>query len=179
MFLRLLQPEWSPVMAEISRRFLSEFDFRNEAVALGEVRANLQSRPRIDDVDVEVPEPLPELSSRRIVTMAYLPNTIKLADWGKARAGSIPWYAPWRAILLQRRLSRTVRALLAYHGQEILLDGVFNGDPHPGNLLVLDDDPRHIGLIGETGAKEQSDYTYAQLFLCDLLRSSLYGYFRT
>ena len=127
LFLRLLQPEWSPVMAEISRRFLSEFDFRNEAVALGEVRANLKSRPRIDDVDVEVPEPLPELSSKKIVTMRYLPNSEKLADWGKARAAALPRYAPWSGYLLRRRLRRTVVALLAYHGQEILLDGVFNG----------------------------------------------------
>eukprot|EP00518_Triparma_eleuthera_P001630 CAMPEP_0182460052 /NCGR_PEP_ID=MMETSP1319-20130603/5025_1 /TAXON_ID=172717 /ORGANISM="Bolidomonas pacifica, Strain RCC208" /LENGTH=491 /DNA_ID=CAMNT_0024659091 /DNA_START=24 /DNA_END=1499 /DNA_ORIENTATION=+ len=166
-FLRLLQPEWSPVMAEISRRFLSEFDFRNEADALGEVRANLLLRPRIDDVVVEVPEPLPDFSSRRIVTMAYLPNSVKLADWGKARVGSLRWYAPWTAVLLRRRLRRTVRALLAYHGQEILLDGVFNGDPHPGNLLVLDDDPRKIGLIdyGQTTrlAKER------RLLLCELV----------
>ncbi|KAH8052304.1 ABC1 family-like protein [Aureococcus anophagefferens] len=130
------QPEWSPVMAEISRRFLSEFDFRNEADALGEVRANLRSRPRVDDVDVEVPEPLPELSSRKIVTMAYLPDGVKLAEWGKKRFGAIPWYNPWAKVAL-RGGSGARCALLAYHGQEILLDGVFNGDPHPGNLLLV------------------------------------------
>ncbi|KAH8047963.1 serine/threonine kinase [Aureococcus anophagefferens] len=110
-FLRLLQPEWSPVMAEISRRFLSEFDFRNEADALGEVRANLRSRPRVDDVDVEVPEPLPELSSRKIVTMAYLPDGVKLAEWGKKRFGAIPWYNPWAKVALRGRLRRTTTRL--------------------------------------------------------------------
>ena len=166
-FLRLLQPEWSPVMAEISRRFLSEFDFRNEADALGEVRANLRSRPRVDDVDVEVPEPLPELSSRKIVTMAYLPDGVKLAEWGKKRFGAIPWYNPWAKVALRGRLRRTVRALLAYHGQEILLDGVFNGDPHPGNLLVLGDDPRRIGLIdyGQTTRLSEP----RRLLLCELV----------
>ena len=35
--------------------------------------------------------------------------------------------------------------LVQVHGREILLDGCFNGDPHPGNILLLDDG--RIGLI--------------------------------
>ena len=42
-------------------------------------------------------------------------------------------------------LSRLVRTLVRVHGCQLLLDGVYNADPHPGNVLVLPDG--RLGLI--------------------------------
>ncbi|CAL1167374.1 unnamed protein product [Cladocopium goreaui] len=36
--------------------------------------------------------------------------------------------------------------LMAIHGQQILIDGCFNADPHPGNILLLEDG-QTLGLI--------------------------------
>lgn len=36
--------------------------------------------------------------------------------------------------------------LMAIHGQQILIDGCFNADPHPGNILLLEDG-HTLGLI--------------------------------
>ncbi|EOD19899.1 hypothetical protein EMIHUDRAFT_444785 [Emiliania huxleyi CCMP1516] len=42
-------------------------------------------------------------------------------------------------------LSRALRTLVRVHGVAMLLDGVYNADPHPGNVLLLPDG--RLGLI--------------------------------
>jgi aarF domain-containing kinase len=42
-------------------------------------------------------------------------------------------------------LADILQTLLEVHGHEIFIDGVFNGDPHPGNVLLLPDG--RLGLI--------------------------------
>ena len=39
----------------------------------------------------------------------------------------------------------TIRTLFEVHGHQLLLDGFFNGDPHPGNIMLCDDG--RLGLI--------------------------------
>lgn len=39
-----------------------------------------------------------------------------------------------------------MEAVMAVHGEQVLADGVFNADPHPGNVLLLRDG-RTLGLI--------------------------------
>ena len=36
--------------------------------------------------------------------------------------------------------------LMSIHGQQVLKDGCFNADPHPGNILLLEDG-KTLGLI--------------------------------
>ena len=36
-------------------------------------------------------------------------------------------------------LSQVLRVLIQVHGTQMLLDGVYNADPHPGNVVVLED----------------------------------------
>jgi len=43
-------------------------------------------------------------------------------------------------------LPTMMETLMAVHGQQIFADGVFNADPHPGNILLLRDG-RTLGLI--------------------------------
>lgn len=42
-------------------------------------------------------------------------------------------------------LGRAIRTLVRVHGVAMLLDGVYNADPHPGNVLLLEDG--RLGLI--------------------------------
>ena len=39
-----------------------------------------------------------------------------------------------------------LETLLKVHGHQILIDGIFNGDPHPGNILLLNNSNK-LGLI--------------------------------
>ena len=56
-------------------------------------------------------------------------------------------------------LSRLVRTLVRVHGCQLLLDGVYNADPHPGNVLVLPDGRLGLidyGMVGRLSAAERT-----------------------
>ena len=60
--------------------------------------------------------------------------------------------------------------ILLIHGHEILVDGYFNGDPHPGNLLLLrkPDGSPQIGLIDYGQVKrldKQTRHLFAKLII--------------
>jgi aarF domain-containing kinase len=52
------------------------------------------------------------------------------------------------------------------HADEVFIDGVFNGDPHPGNILLMDDG--RLGLIDYGQVKEldlDTRISLAQLYI--------------
>jgi aarF domain-containing kinase len=51
-------------------------------------------------------------------------------------------------------LGEILETLLKVHGYEIFIDGLFNGDPHPGNILLLPDG--RLGLIDYGQTKKLS-----------------------
>merc|ERR1719356_1979553 len=51
----------------------------------------------------------------------------------------------WRGFWLLRELRSHVSLLLDVQGYQIFVNGVFNGDPHPGNILRMPDG--RLGLI--------------------------------
>lgn len=57
--------------------------------------------------------------------------------------------------------AKMIDDILYIHGHEILVDGYFNGDPHPGNILLLreDDGSPAIGLIDYGQVKKISKET--------------------
>lgn len=57
--------------------------------------------------------------------------------------------------------AKMIDDILYIHGHEILVDGYFNGDPHPGNILLLRDDYGNpgIGLIDYGQVKKLSKET--------------------
>ena len=50
-----------------------------------------------------------------------------------------------KGLSLYRKLNNYVDLLIDVHGHQIFLNGCFNGNPHPGNIMVLSD--RCLGLI--------------------------------
>lgn len=63
-------------------------------------------------------------------------------------------------------LAEIVRTISIVHGHEIMVDGAFNGDPHPGNILLLDDG--RLGLIDYGQVKRIPDevrIAYAKLII--------------
>ena len=59
----------------------------------------------------------------------------------------------------RHELGRIVRTLVRVHGCQLLLDGVYNADPHPGNVLVLPDGRLGLidyGMVGRLSAAERA-----------------------
>ena len=54
-------------------------------------------------------------------------------------------WTPIRVMGSSVDLGRVLHTLIQVHGTQMLLDGVYNADPHPGNVIVLEDG--RLGLI--------------------------------
>jgi ubiquinone biosynthesis protein len=125
---------WRPadLVRQLTPMLLRELDFDRE-------RQNLRLFRRLlaDDDKVVVPEPFDELSSSRVLAMERLNGT----PIGQLHAVGSP---PAVRQSLARHIADVYAAMVFRHG-------VFHADPHPGNLLLLDDGRLGIvdfGMIG-------------------------------
>ena len=108
------------LVVEFDRSFGEELDFVREARVAGEIARNLE-----EDGHVVVPRVLPALSTKTVLTMELYP-TVGIDDReGLARLGVVP--------------ATLVEILGRAYAKQIFLDGLFHADPHPGNLLVIDE----------------------------------------
>ncbi|AOS63215.1 ABC1 kinase family protein [Actinoalloteichus hymeniacidonis] len=120
-------------IAELTEGFATalreELDFRIEAGNMATVVAN--ARARRDD-SVVLPEPHAQLCGERVLVMN------RISGVPLRRAGGL---------LEQRGIDPvdTARTLLSCVLRQIMFDGVFHADPHPGNVMVTEDGG--IGLL--------------------------------
>ncbi|SIR75850.1 ABC1 kinase family protein [Natronorubrum thiooxidans] len=122
---------------------LEELDFEREASIMAEIKANMG-----DDKRVVVPATYSELCSERVVAMEYVEGTKITDDRALAAAGVEPTE-------MATLIART-------YLQMGLVDGVFQADPHPGNLAVTDDGRLVIydyGMSQRLTPQEQADLT--------------------
>jgi len=102
---------------EFKRVLIEELDYIQEARNALIIRANFADVP-----GVYIPEPYPDISSRRVLIMERI-SGIKISDIaGLDRAG------------VDR--SEMAHRFYAAYLKQWFLDGVFHADPHPGNLFV-------------------------------------------
>lgn len=102
-----------------------ELDFRIEARNLAALGAVV--RAHRSDPQITVPTAYPELSSRRVVVMEYTPGPT-LSD---------PAAVATMSVQRRRRLAEALFTSLLH---QIVTDGVFHADPHPGNIVLADHD---------------------------------------
>ena len=105
------------IVREAAKYVPLELDFEHEACNAERIRANLSRR-----TDVIVPEIIRAYSTKRVLVMQYLPG-IKVTDVDGLNAAQID-------------RQEVARILSEIYCHQILIDGFFHADPHPGNLLV-------------------------------------------
>lgn len=108
------------LLAQFRRTLAGELDYRREAhnlVRFGELTADYEH--------LLVPQPIPELSSSRVLTMDYIAGR------------PVTSIGPLGLIDLDTR--PLVEELFSAYLKMILVDGTLHADPHPGNVLVTDD----------------------------------------
>ena len=108
------------MLEEFRKALLRELDYRREALNLVTLGHNLRSYERI-----VIPQPVDDYTTSRVLTMDYIPGT------------KITEMSPLARIDFdgQALADELCRAYL----DQILVDGFFHADPHPGNLLVTRD----------------------------------------
>jgi ubiquinone biosynthesis protein len=124
------------IIEEFDRTVHEELDFTNEARNAKEMGAAASSR----GVPI-IPKVFEELSSSTILTLEYIEGT-KLSD---VRAEGFD-------------LDRVTRNIIEAAFRQLFEDGLFHGDPHPGNILVLSGNRIALldfGLVGRISRVQQ------------------------
>ena len=107
------------ILDEFRRSLLRELDYRQEAQNLTLLRRNLSEFSAI-----VVPAPIEDYTTSRVLTMEYVSGT------------KITTLSP--VALLELNGAALAEQLFRAYLKQILVDGFFHADPHPGNVLVTD-----------------------------------------
>ncbi|XXF74889.1 AarF/ABC1/UbiB kinase family protein [Myxococcaceae bacterium GXIMD 01537] len=141
----------SGIVDEFDKAIHEELDFINEATNVRAFRENHRERPYL-----KIPRVYSELSSRTVLTLEFI-RGVKIS---------------------QAELSPEERKVIAGHildasFRQLFEDGLFHGDPHPGNILVLEDKRLALldyGVVGRLTKPMQE--TLVMLCLAVALRDS-------
>ena len=137
---------------ELERALLSELDFHNEADNLVTFRRNFSG-----DTTVTAPEPFPEYSSVRILTMSFIEG-IHVGDRDALdRSGSD------RSLIARRGAEAVLRQIFEHR--------FFHSDPHGDNILILPDDNIAFLDFGQVGSILPSQRVFLADLLAALIRS--------
>ncbi len=117
------------VVQQLGSAFREELDFLQEAENLERMATLLAPYPHLD-----VPRHHPEISSPRLLVMDEITDAVPVAEApeGEARAAA-------------------ASELLQSYYRQVLEDGFFHADPHPGNLLWADEKIwlLDLGMVGQ------------------------------
>jgi ubiquinone biosynthesis protein len=127
------------IVDEFKEALVVELDYKREALSLRLVRRNLR-----DFDQIVVPAPIDGYTTSRVLTMEYV------------RGVKTTTLSPLVRIDIHgEELAKTlIRAYL----KQIIVDGVFHADPHPGNVLLTDDGKIaliDLGMIGRLSPSMQ------------------------
>jgi ubiquinone biosynthesis protein len=131
--------EFRKILDEFRRSLLRELDYRQEAQNLAMLRRNLAEFDRI-----AIPAPVDDYTTSRLLTMEYLPGT------------KITVLSPVARLELDG--AELAEQLFRAYLEQILVDGFFHADPHPGNVLVTDDGKivlLDLGMVARVGPRVQ------------------------
>src|SRR5512136_1485290 len=125
---------------EFGSNVMRELDYQNEAYNARRVAYNMQTI-----AGVHVPKIYGQQTTTKVLTMEFI-HGVKLNKVEKIDAAGID----------RKQLARTfIRAIM----KQVLVDGFFHGDPHPGNLLVNLDTGiiqfLDLGMVGEIDLQQR------------------------
>lgn len=133
--------EFCQMLDQFRKSLLRELDYRQEASNLTTIGKNLREFEHI-----VVPEPIADYTTSRVLTMQYVHGK-KITDLNPLARMEFDGDA------LAEELFRA-------YLQQILIDGFFHADPHPGNVFLTDDYRIaliDLGMVGKVmpGLQEQ------------------------
>ncbi|CAK9039493.1 unnamed protein product [Durusdinium trenchii] len=131
-----LPVDYYPVFCELERALDGELDFLSEAQSALKVAASIRHNALGKELEAPlvVPLPIPGMATRKVLVMDFIKGTplSKLEERAKELGidlGSSAGKALGRRIL---------EALTTAYGRMVFSSGFIHGDPHPGNIFVLE-----------------------------------------
>ena len=131
--------EFEKMLAEFRKTLLHELDYRLESQNLRTLGANLAEFKRII-----VPQPIEDYTTSRVLTMEYIGGH------------KITTLSPLAKMDIDG--SELAEELFKAYLKQILVDGFFHADPHPGNILLTNDSSIaliDLGMVGHLSPRLQ------------------------
>jgi len=125
---------------EFGENVMRELDYQNEAYNARRVAYNMQTLE-----GVHVPKIYGQQTTSKVLTMEFI-RGVKLNKVEQIEAAGLD----------RKQLARTfIRAIM----KQVLVDGFFHGDPHPGNLMINLDNGviqfLDLGMVGEIDLQQR------------------------
>jgi len=125
---------------EFGENVMRELDYQNEAYNARRVAYNMQTLE-----GVHVPKIYGQQTTSKVMTMEFI-RGVKLNKVEQIEAAGLD----------RKQLARTfIRAIM----KQVLVDGFFHGDPHPGNLMINLDNGviqfLDLGMVGEIDLQQR------------------------
>ena len=118
--------EFANMLTDLRKSLLRELDFTIEFKNLIAIAENLDEFD-----DIVIPDPIEDFTTTRVLTMDYIPGK-KITELSPLR-------------LLEIDTLGLANELFRAYLKQMLIDGLFHADPHPGNVFLTPDD--QIGLL--------------------------------
>jgi ubiquinone biosynthesis protein len=116
----------SGIVEEFKEALVIELDYRREAANLRLIGQNLASFN-----EIFVPAPVDGYTTRRVLTMDYV------------RGIKVTKLSP--VVRIDVDTEHLAKTLVRAYLKQIIIDGIFHADPHPGNVFLTED--RRLALI--------------------------------
>jgi predicted unusual protein kinase regulating ubiquinone biosynthesis (AarF/ABC1/UbiB family) len=132
---------FATVLEEFRVTIIQELNYENEAQNLLTVGENLRSFALLT-----VPQPVLDYSTRSVLTMDYV------------KGGKITAISPLTRIDLDG--GALVEELFKAYLKQVLVDGIFHADPHPGNVFLTAENHLallDLGMVGHTSPVMQEN----------------------
>ncbi len=139
------------IMDEFDRTIHQEIDYNNEFMNMQRIELNFEDNPSI-----HIPATYPKYCTSKVLTMEFIDGT-KLNDV----------YASSSDEFDKKLLAENV---LDSYLQQLFIDGFFHGDPHPGNVLILENNVvcyLDLGMMGFFDEKFKRDLSEVMLLFMD------------
>jgi ubiquinone biosynthesis protein len=133
--------DFAMILAELRKSLMRELDYRQEARHLLTFNRNFREFDRI-----VVPLPVEDYSTSRILTMDYIHGK-KITSLSPLALMELDGYG---------LAEEFFRAYL----KQILVDGIFHADPHPGNVFLTEDNRIaliDLGMVGRITPQSQEN----------------------
>ncbi|HEX7560387.1 MAG TPA: AarF/ABC1/UbiB kinase family protein, partial [Usitatibacter sp.] len=122
------------MLEEFRLTIRQELDYELEAANLAAVGENLK-----DFELIQIPQPVPDFCSKRVLTMEYVSGT-KITQMAPVARHEVNG-------------SELAEELFKAYLKQVLVDGLFHADPHPGNVFLTNDGRialLDLGMVGTT-----------------------------
>jgi len=127
------------IVDQFRNALIQELDYQREAGNLSTLAENLREFPRI-----VVAQPVADYTTRAVLTMTYL-HGHKITDLSPV-------------VRLDANGGALANELFRAYLKQVLVDGLFHADPHPGNVFLTEDGRiglLDLGMVGRVAPRMQ------------------------